>query len=108
MGEIRKMSFHILTPAHIDVEEIFGWYLKQSPYVASAFLAELQNCYNRIRAFPDSWGLVGEKGARRCILNKFNNAVLYKKTDDAIVVFAVIDMRSNPTSWKEKINKFTS
>ena len=100
------MKFTIITPAHVDAEEIFDWYLQQSPYAASAFLAELQNCYDRIAAFPNSWGIVSKKGARRCILNRFNNAVLYKVVRNGIIVFAVIDMRNDPVKWQDKIKKF--
>ena len=95
----------ILTPeAKADVAEAVAWYRERSVRAAEEFLLAMGVALARVEAQPTAHVVVDpETGARRALLRKFPQRVLYLIDDGKIVVFAVMHHRRDDPAWRERL-----
>lgn len=95
----------ILTPDAIaDVAEAAAWYQERSVRAAEEFLLALNVAFSRIKAHPTAQIVVEvETGARRALLRKFPQRVLYLIDGERLVVFAVMHHRRDDPAWRERL-----
>ena len=76
------MKVRFLTPASIELADAIGYYEDQRPGLGYELLSEVEAGIDKILQFPNAWSL-------------------YQVQEDEIIVAAVMDLRRNPTNWKD-------
>jgi plasmid stabilization system protein ParE len=99
------MAQVILTPeARADVTQAAAWYRERSIRAAEEFLLAVSVTFARIEAQPTAQVVVdAETGARRALLRKFPQRVLYLIDGGQIVVFAVMHHRRDDPAWHQRL-----
>jgi toxin ParE1/3/4 len=87
--------------AESDLDHAAHWYDDQRPGLGLQFLDTVDQVFERIRVtplqFPTVWADV-----RRALLHTFPYAVYFRVTDDTILVFAVLHLRRDPRTWRDR------
>ncbi len=97
------MRIKILSVAEGDLEEGYRFYEFQSPGLGSYFLDSLYSDIDSLAYFGGIHQTVF--GYHRQLSKRFPFAVYYRIIDDAVVVFAVLDCRRNPSWIRERLMK---
>jgi len=95
----------ILTPeAKADITQVTAWYAQRSVRAADEFLLAVGNAFRRIEAQPTAQVVVdAATGARRALLRKFPQRVLFLIDGDRLVVFAVVHHRRDTPAWSQRL-----
>jgi len=97
----RQLEFH--PEVTNDIKGSYLWYEDKLQGLGDRFLNELEDGYTAIQNFPDTWANF-QYGFKRYILNKFPFSILYKVTDEKIVVVAVMHNSRRPNYWLDRIS----
>ena len=97
----RQLEFH--PEVTNDIKGSYLWYEEQLQGLGNRFFNELEDSYTAIQNFPDTWANF-QYGFKRYILNKFPFSILYKVTDEKIVVVAVMHNSRRPNYWLDRIS----
>jgi hypothetical protein len=95
------MKVRILSPAERDLGEGYRFYESQSPGLGSYFLDSLYSDIDSLSYFGGIHQIVF--GYHRQLSKRFPFAVYYRIIDGAVVVFAVLDCRRDPSWIREKL-----
>jgi plasmid stabilization system protein ParE len=95
----------VLTPeAKADITQVAAWYAQGSVRAANDFLVAVGHAFSRIEAQPTAQVVVdAATGARRALLRKFPQRVLYLVDGQKLVVFAVVHHRRDSSAWRERL-----
>lgn len=96
------MKVRFLTPASIELTDAIGYYEDQRPGLGYELLSEVEAAIDKIVQFPNAWTLLSKR-TRRILLKRFPFGILYQVQEDEIIVAAVMDLRRNPTNWKDHL-----
>lgn len=66
--------------------------------LGAAFIAEVRQCTDAIRAFPEA-GPIVRAAVRRRLCQRFPYSVLYAVRPDTVRVLAVMNMKRRPMYW---------
>lgn len=77
------------------------FYEARVPGLGGDFLAEIEHCFERIAAMPESGPLVYGKFRRRVVL-RFPYSVIYEILPDAILVVAIAHQSRRPGYWRQR------
>ncbi|MGV8118862.1 MAG: type II toxin-antitoxin system RelE/ParE family toxin [Candidatus Xenobiia bacterium LiM19] len=95
------MRIRILSAAEKDIEEGYRFYELHSPGLGIYFLDTL---YSDIDSLAYFGGIHQEVfGYHRLLSRRFPFAVYYRIIKDAVIVFAVLDCRRNPSWVRERL-----
>jgi len=97
----RQLEFH--PEVTNDIKGSYLWYEDKLQGLGNRFLNELEDGYTSIQNFPDTWANF-QYGFKRYILNKFPFSILYKVTDEKIVVVAVMHNSRKPNYWLDRVS----
>lgn len=82
------------------------WYRSRSVKAAEQFLFAVGIVFERIEAQPTAQVVIdAATGARRALLRKFPQRVLYLIDGELIVVFAVMHHRRDDPAWRERLQE---
>ena len=98
------MNIRFLACAEQEFAESVDYYNEQFPGLGYEFAAEVKNTLNRIVSFPDAWPIFSSR-TRRCITNRFPYAVLYQIRKDHVLVAAVMHLKRDPKTWRQRAAK---
>lgn len=98
------MNFRLLTPATEDLARIAHYYDRQYSGLGREFLDEFDAVMSKVCIFPSAWKQIGARH-RRCLFSRFPYAVLYTTSLESIVVSGVMDLRSDPERFLERIRR---
>ncbi|MEE8587437.1 MAG: type II toxin-antitoxin system RelE/ParE family toxin [Acidobacteriota bacterium] len=90
--------------AKADVSAAARWYELQRRGLGHEFVAEVDAALNRLAQNPLQYQALYRQ-ARRVIVQRFPYGIFYRIEADKIVVFCVIDLRRNPSTWMKRIPK---
>jgi len=97
----KQLEFH--PEVTNDIKGSYLWYEDKLHGLGDRFLNELEDGYTAIQNFPDTWANF-QYGFKRYILNKFPFSVLYKVTNEKIVVVAVMHNSRKPNYWLDRVS----
>jgi len=97
----KQLEFHPEVTS--DIKGSYLWYEDKLQGLGNRFLNELEDGYTAIQNFPDTWANF-QYGFKRYILNKFPFSILYKVTEEKIVVVAVMHNSRRPNYWLGRIS----
>jgi len=69
--------------------------------LGECFLDEVLQTGGRIAEHPEAWSLISGR-IRRCLLNRFPFALLFRIEQELIYVLAVMHLRREPNYWRKR------
>jgi plasmid stabilization system protein ParE len=95
------MTFRILVEASEELDAAAGFYATRRQEVAVRFLDDVEFSINRLLVDPESWPVV-DGDFRRSPLVKFPYDIVFRVTEEGVVVFAVAHRHRRPGYWKRR------
>ena len=95
------MKVIVLSCAEEEFAEAVDYYNDQCPGLGYEFAAEVNRSFDRIVAFPEAWSVFSGI-TRRCLIDRFPFAVLYRIEAEYIRVGAIMHLKRNPTRWQNR------
>ncbi len=92
----------LLSAAENDLTESISYYNQQQKNLGYEFLDETKRTLLRILDFPNAWPKLS-RNTRRIQVNRFPYGIVYHNRPGKILVVAVMNLYSEPNSWKERI-----
>lgn len=96
---MRKVRFH--PQAEAEMIEAAVYYESRQENLGKRFLASVQDAINSIMINPLLYPVV-DLDVRRCLTRVFPFGVLFRLSDDQIVVVAVMHLSRHPDYWKDR------
>jgi plasmid stabilization system protein ParE len=96
------MLVRFLEPAENELDEARDYYNAQRPGLGDEFLVEVLLTLERIQAYPAAWPHLSRQ-TRRCRTRRFPYGVVYRATQDEILIVAVAHLHRRPLYWAERI-----
>ena len=87
--------------AKADIREAARWYERQSPGLGRAFLHQIDVLLDRIREDPLQHQVV-YRSVRRAIPRRFPYGLFYRIDGSAVLVFAVVHLHRDPSTWQDR------
>jgi plasmid stabilization system protein ParE len=81
--------------------EAVAWYLERGRGLASDFLEVLDATVARVEDNPFQYQEV-HKGIRKALMPRFPYSILFRVTDDEIVILACFHARRDPRRWQSR------
>ena len=96
-----KYRLLIRRQAKSDLRHAARWYEGQSSGLGREFVAEVEAALNRIVENPLQYQTI-YRDVRRAIPRKFPYGVFYRLERNDLVVFAIVHLHRDPTSWQDR------
>ncbi len=93
----------VTNDAESDIQESIYWYESEQHNLGKEFLSVIERTFLEIRLSPYS-KQVYYKDFRKAKTAKFKFSIIYKITDNKIIVFAVYHDSRNPTKLIKRLN----
>jgi plasmid stabilization system protein ParE len=87
--------------AQADIEAAGTWYEQQQTGLGLRFIDVADQVLRRIRETPLQLPLIATE-IRRALLHTFPYALYFRLTEERIVVLAVLHLRRDPRTWRER------
>ena len=91
----------VLREAREELVEAVAWYRERDPRAAAAFVAEIRTAIMRIRNMPWTWP-EDVAGTRRVLLHRFPYKVVYRASEDRLVIVAFAHQKRHPDYWRRR------
>lgn len=95
------MKIRVLSCAEREFAAVVEHYNGERPGLGYEFAEEVQCTFGRIRSFPEAWPVFSGR-ARRCVVRRFPYGVLYQIRPDRILVVAIMHLKRDPVTWRER------
>jgi plasmid stabilization system protein ParE len=96
------MKVEILRPAEDELLEAIAHYNHESEGLGYEFAAEVNRAISRVVSYPNAWTPLSRR-TRRCRTNRFPYALIYQVRGNTILIVAVMHLRRDPESWKNRL-----
>ena len=97
-----KKPLIIRPEAEFDLAEAYGWYETRVSGLGSEFLLSIDAALSSIQRTPELYPVI-HKNVRRNLIRRFPYGIFYVAEQDRIVVLAVLHVRRDPRSWKDRM-----
>lgn len=87
--------------AKADIREAARWYENQRVGLGRAVVQQIDALLDRVRLSPMQYQVV-YRDMRRAIPRRFPYGVFYRIDGAAVLVFAVVDLHRDPSSWQDR------
>ena len=95
-----QLRFHPLVAE--DLKAAVGWYDDISPGLGDRFRIAVEQRFDSIARFPESFGIVFQN-ARAARLSGFPYLLLFEHGMDVVHVLGVFHFASNPAKWRGRL-----
>lgn len=85
-----------------EFDEAFDYYEAQRRGLGVAFVARVQDVFDRIAVMPQMHAVVFAD-IRKAVVRRFPYCVLYRSDDVRVEVIAVFHSKRDPTIWKSRV-----
>jgi plasmid stabilization system protein ParE len=93
-------TYRFTSAALAELKEATLYYEEKENGLGGIFLDEVDATVARILANPHAWHPLSPR-TRRCRTHRFPFGLIYQIRSDEILVTSVMDLRRDPTRWKE-------
>jgi toxin ParE1/3/4 len=97
---VRKVKF--IAPARREFLKEVGYYNGKQLGLGARFAEEVEAATARALAYPDA-GSPASRSTKRVLVNHFPFSIIYRPSQDGIVVFAVANYSRLPEYWISRI-----
>ena len=87
--------------AKADIREAARWYEGERIGLGRAFVQQIDALLDRLRLNPMQYQIVYQE-IRRAIPRRFPYGVFYRIDGADILVFAVVDLHRDPSTWQDR------
>ena len=87
--------------AKADIRTAARWYERQRVGLGRAFVQQIDALLDRIRLNPMQHQIV-HRDVRRAIPRRFPYGVFYRIEGSDVLVFAVVDLHRDPSTWQDR------
>lgn len=87
--------------AKVDIREAARWYERQRHGLGRTFIRQIDMLLDRIRDDPLRHQVV-YRAVRRAIPRRFPYGLFYRIDGSAILVFAVVHLHRDPSTWQDR------
>jgi toxin ParE1/3/4 len=87
--------------AELDLLETRDWYDRQRFGLGDDFMFAVDACFAQIERAPEAFVFSHER-VRRALLKKFPYAVLFRVSEDEILIVGCLHTSRDRTSWEER------
>lgn len=87
--------------AKTDIREAARWYERQRAGLGRAFVQQLDTLLDRVRLNPTQHQIVYRKVCR-AIPRRFPYGVFYRIDGSGVLVFAVVHLHRDPSTWQDR------
>jgi toxin ParE1/3/4 len=87
--------------AELDLLETRDWYDRQRFGLGDDFMFAVDACFAQIECAPEAFVFSHER-VRRALLKKFPYAVLFRVSEDEILIVGCLHTSRDRTSWEER------
>lgn len=94
-----KIIYH--PEAEAELLDAIAYYAENDVQVADRFAQEIDAALELVVSLPTTWPIL-EDGVRRCLVNRFPYALLYRIEPDGIHIYAITHLRRRPGYWKHR------
>lgn len=95
------MNVRVLSCAEAEFAEAVDFYNAQRPGLGFEFAAEVRRTFDRIAGHPGAWSACSGT-ARRCRLDRFPYAILYREDGNGVLVGAIMHLERDPLRWQDR------
>ena len=96
------MTIRILPAAAQDIVDAAVWYEAQRPGLGAEFHGVVTETLRRIEEAPDRHRVV-YASYRRCRLRRFPYTVVYRETDEHVLIYAVYHQSRDPRRLRARL-----
>ena len=90
--------------AKADIRRAARWYEGQRQGLGRAFVQEIDALLNRVCVSPMQYQTIYRE-IRRAIPRRFPYGVFYRIDGPTILVFAVVDLHRDPSTWQDRATR---
>ncbi|MFW0860299.1 MAG: type II toxin-antitoxin system RelE/ParE family toxin [Dehalococcoidia bacterium] len=101
------MNIEFLDVAEAEFTEAIAYYNQQSEGLGYEFAAEVRRTISRIVQYPEAWAPLSKR-TRRCRTNRFPYGVIYQVRSETILIVAIMHLRQDPQTWKDRVRSLQS
>ncbi|MEZ5843344.1 MAG: type II toxin-antitoxin system RelE/ParE family toxin [Hyphomicrobiaceae bacterium] len=95
------MTIRFLAEAETEIANAEAWYAGQMPGLEERFLADVESGLALIEERPMAWQPLNGN-LRQFLLRKFPYGIIYRITDDGILMLAVAHLHRKPGYWRDR------
>ncbi len=96
------MLVRLVFPAEEELEEAVRFYEARRIGLGLEFLDAIDAALARVRERPNAWRKFSP-GFRRCLLERFPFALIYRVTESELIIVAVMHVRREPGYWRTRL-----
>ena len=96
---MKAIEFH--PGAQVDYDESLDWYASRSAPAARKFAEAVDKSLRRIQRNPEQFRAV-DALHRECTLQRFPFRIIFRATNEQIVVVAVVHAKRRPRYWRDR------
>ena len=98
------MRIVMLSQAEEDLDQIASYYRGQNERLSSEFEAAVRHTFEQIRFHPLAWAPLTRR-IRRCLLHRFPYGIIYRVTEESILILAVVHNQRGPDTWRDRLRR---
>jgi len=95
----RLESWH--PAAKAEAQEVVRWYTDRNPDKALEFSMELDEAVEQVMESPRRFSRL-DGNIRRALLRSYPYAVIYRETEDEILILAIAHGKRRPGYWRKR------
>ena len=95
------LPIKFLDLAQNELDDAFEYYESRQEKLGYKFIKEIIYSLELIKAYPNAW-TKNSKQTRRCLVKTFPYGIIYQKTDDSILIVAIVNLHKKPNYWVER------
>ena len=96
---MKPVRFH--AAAEAEMHAAATYYEKEQTDLGKRFLAAVQETVHKIQINPRLYSVI-DRDVRRCLTRPFPFGVLYRNSDNWIVIVAVMHLHRDPGYWRSR------
>jgi plasmid stabilization system protein ParE len=96
------MNYYFDPHARQELKDATLYFSDINPDLGKAFAEDVERTISLILRFPEAWPRV-LRSARRCRMQRFPYALLYRIWDEHIEILAVMHLSRQPDYWKDRL-----
>jgi len=93
-------SFH--PEAESEFFQAIDFYQECGEGLGLEFSREIFSAIKRIVTFPRAWSPFSNR-SRRCLVKRFPYGIIYRISQDEIIIFAVMQLNREPGYWEKRV-----
>ena len=96
------MNYRFLDEAEAEFYDAVAYYEDCEGGLGIELSREVYKAIDRIIALPAAWSPYSNR-TRRCLLNRFPYGIVYRRIEDTIIIFALMQLNREPDYWINRV-----